>query len=66
MPIPRLPAGATPKQVAAALDKEGCAVVEGLVRVEVLDRARSELTGAAFAPSVPSAPPRVGVAAGVA
>jgi ectoine hydroxylase-related dioxygenase (phytanoyl-CoA dioxygenase family) len=43
MPIPRLPAGATADDVAAALDREGCAVVERLVPRALLDRARAEL-----------------------
>jgi ectoine hydroxylase-related dioxygenase (phytanoyl-CoA dioxygenase family) len=43
MPIPRLPASATADDVAAALDREGCAVVERLVPRALLDRARAEL-----------------------
>jgi ectoine hydroxylase-related dioxygenase (phytanoyl-CoA dioxygenase family) len=43
MPIPRLSATATGADVAAALDAEGCAVVERLVPSAVLDRARAEL-----------------------
>ena len=43
MPIPRLPASATPEAVAEALDREGCAVVERLVPPALLDRARAEL-----------------------
>jgi ectoine hydroxylase-related dioxygenase (phytanoyl-CoA dioxygenase family) len=43
MPIPRLPASATPEAVAEALDREGCAVVERLVPPSLLDRARAEL-----------------------
>jgi ectoine hydroxylase-related dioxygenase (phytanoyl-CoA dioxygenase family) len=43
MPIPRLPATATAADVADALEREGCAVVERLVPVTLLDRARAEL-----------------------
>src|SRR5262245_19779473 len=43
MPIPRLPAAASAADVADALDREGCAVVERLVPVALLDRARAEL-----------------------
>ncbi len=43
MPIPRLPATATGADVAAALEREGCAVVERLVPKDVLDRVRTEL-----------------------
>ena len=43
MPIPRLPATATAADVAEALDREGCAVVERLVPPALLDRARAEL-----------------------
>ena len=43
MSIPRLPATATAADVADALDREGCAVVERLVPVALLDRARAEL-----------------------
>ena len=43
MPIPRLPASATGGEVAGALREQGCAVVERLVPVALLDRAREEL-----------------------
>src|SRR5262245_37859250 len=43
MPIPRLPASAPASDVADALDREGCAVVERLVPPALLDRARGEL-----------------------
>jgi ectoine hydroxylase-related dioxygenase (phytanoyl-CoA dioxygenase family) len=43
MPVPRLPATATPEDVAAALADQGCAVVERLVPVELLERVRKEL-----------------------
>ena len=43
MPIPRLPATSTAADVADALDREGCAVVERLVPQALLDRARAEL-----------------------
>ena len=43
MTIPRLPATATPTDIAAALEREGCAVVERLVPKALLDRARAEL-----------------------
>jgi Phytanoyl-CoA dioxygenase (PhyH) len=43
MPIERLPATASGADVAAALGRDGCAIVERLVPVEMLDRARTEL-----------------------
>jgi ectoine hydroxylase-related dioxygenase (phytanoyl-CoA dioxygenase family) len=43
MPVPRLPATATPEDVAAALADQGCAVVERLVPVELLERVCKEL-----------------------
>jgi len=43
MAIPRLRADATGAQVADALRREGCVVVESLVEPVVLDRVRSEL-----------------------
>ncbi len=43
MPIPRLRADAKGTDVAEALGREGCVVVESLVAREVLDRVRSEL-----------------------
>ena len=43
MPIPRLSAAASGAEVAAALQQEGCAVVERLVDHAVLDQARAEL-----------------------
>ena len=43
MPIPRLPSTATGAEVADALGREGCAVVERLVAPALLDRVRGEL-----------------------
>ncbi len=43
MPIPRLKSSATGTEVAAALAEQGCAVVERLVPVQILDRCRAEL-----------------------
>ena len=43
MPIPRLAATASGQEVADALDREGCAVVERLVPPALLDQARGEL-----------------------
>jgi ectoine hydroxylase-related dioxygenase (phytanoyl-CoA dioxygenase family) len=43
MPIPRLAADASGADVAAALEREGCAVVERLVSPQLLERARTEL-----------------------
>src|SRR5512144_1731946 len=43
MPIERLPATADGAQLAAALERDGCAVVERLVPPSVMDRARAEL-----------------------
>ena len=43
MPIPRLPASASAAEVAGALGREGCAIVEHLVPPALLDRARGEL-----------------------
>jgi hypothetical protein len=43
MPIPRLAATATGRDVADALDREGCAIVERLVPPALLDLARAEL-----------------------
>jgi len=43
MPVPRLSATAAPDDVADALAREGCAVVERLVPPGLLDRARAEL-----------------------
>ena len=43
MPIPRLAATASGQEVADALDREGCAVVERLVPPALLDQARAEL-----------------------
>jgi ectoine hydroxylase-related dioxygenase (phytanoyl-CoA dioxygenase family) len=43
MPIERLPATATGADVAAVLERDGCAVVERLVPKALLDRARDEL-----------------------
>jgi hypothetical protein len=43
MPIPRLSAAASGADVAGALGREGCAIVEHLVPCAVLDRVRDEL-----------------------
>jgi hypothetical protein len=43
MPIPRLAATASGQEVAEALGREGCAVVERLVPPALLDQARAEL-----------------------
>jgi hypothetical protein len=43
MPIERLPATASGADVAAALARDGCAIVERLVPREVMQRARAEL-----------------------
>ena len=43
MSVERLPATATGPDVAAVLARDGCAIVERLVPVTVLDRARAEL-----------------------
>ena len=43
MKVPRFQATASAQEVAGALKSDGCAIVERLVGVEVLDRARAEL-----------------------
>lgn len=43
MKVPRFQSTASPQEVAGALKSDGCAIVERLVGVEVLDRARAEL-----------------------
>jgi ectoine hydroxylase-related dioxygenase (phytanoyl-CoA dioxygenase family) len=43
MIVPRLPASAPARDIAAALGEAGCAIVERLVTPDVLDRARAEL-----------------------
>ena len=43
MPIERFPATASGADVAAALGRDGCAIVERLVAKDVLDRTRAEL-----------------------
>src|SRR5512134_2414968 len=43
MQVPRLPATASAQEVAGALQRDGCAIVECLVGHDVLDRARAEL-----------------------
>jgi hypothetical protein len=43
MPIERLPASASGADVAAALGRDGCAIVERVVPLELLERARTEL-----------------------
>lgn len=43
MPVPRLNAAATGADVAAALAREGCAIVEHLVPTETLDRVAEEM-----------------------
>jgi len=44
MPVPRLQADASGAAVAAALEDQGCAIVERLVPPAVLERARAELS----------------------
>jgi hypothetical protein len=44
MALARLPATATAADLAGALERDGCAVVERLVDPSVMDRARAELT----------------------
>ena len=43
MPVPRLTANAPGAEIGDALAREGCAIVERLVPVALLDRARAEL-----------------------
>jgi len=44
MPVPRLSRDSSPEQVTAALEAEGCAIVERLVDPALLDRMRAELS----------------------
>src|SRR5581483_5834993 len=54
MPLPRLPATAPAAVVVDALGREGCAVVEGVVPVAMMDRIRAEL--APYLESTPFGP----------
>jgi len=43
MPVEHLPASATPDQLAAVLERDGCAVIDRLVEPDVMDVVRGEL-----------------------